>query len=573
MSREEDELRAAFAAIADAADEPGRLDDAARRRVLNRVETIGPSLVGEGIDPDVIRRDLADLADEGSPSLGRAARTRILAHIERVGPSIVARSRADETDELDSVDLELDAAEFDAGEFDAGEFDAGEFDAGDFDAGDSEAADLEAADLDAADFRVRGFDFESSDPRVGRELDLAELDATAVEAMARDATAVEAPARAATARDATARDAAARDATAVEEVALDPRAPRALRVTMGRRVAWGVFAVSAAAAALLAVVQWLGVSGSAARLASGGAPTPDRACTSLPPASGVVRDGRLDLGVRGRAEVEGNLFVRADTGCLTELVLGEGRVRVEADDLGGGSLIVWAGETSVEVWGTRFTVLRDGAHQEVSVEEGHVVVRAPEARELHLRAGERWQRGQVVASAVEASAVEASAVEASAVEAPGGSGAMGENEAGELASPRLAGSDRPRSRHREPRDVSSEQLAEAEQLWRDGDRDRARGLFARVGRGHGPRAAAAWVRLARLELRGGAPERALAATREQGRRFASSPLSAEALWIEAEALERLGRSTQRRAALTRLRTAFPSSPQGLAAARALGDVP
>ena len=276
---------------------------------------------------------------------------------------------------------------------------------------------------------------------------------------------------------------------------------------------------------------------------------PARACERWTPAEGFADSGRLDLGARGYALVRGQVSVSAVSGCATELSLGAGRVRVHAEDLGGGSLTVVAGQTSVEVWGTQFVVSREGPQVRVEVIEGHVVVRTPEERELHLRAGERWARGQREPRSSDRAEPAA-------------------REAG-LAS---SGSRRERGSGPGPReDRSIAQLARAETLWRSGRRDRARALFREVGRGRTARAAAAWVRLARLELRIGNPERAVHASRAHRARFPRSPLGAEALFIEIEALRRLGRSAESRAAVERLQSRYPSSPQARAMAQTDGD--
>lgn len=313
----------------------------------------------------------------------------------------------------------------------------------------------------------------------------------------------------------------------------------------GSRLPWigGALALAAAAALLLVVAT-----------RADGPFTGGPACEGWLPASGRVGAARLDLGRRGLVQVEGRLALEAPDGCTTELALEAGSATVRADDLGGGVLRVEAGDVVVEVRGTRFVVTRDAAHVGVEVTEGHVVVRAPSEREIHLRAGERWSRGAARAEAEPAreARLEAPAAPPAAT-APAERGSQ-VDEATAPAAPR-------------PRVDDHARLAEAERLWRAGDRDGARAIFRRIGAGRGGAAEAAWVRLARLELRAGDPSRALEAARAQRRRFPSGLLAAEALWLEAEAARRAGDAPGAEAAIRELVERYPSSPQARAAAR------
>ena len=352
--------------------------------------------------------------------------------------------------------------------------------------------------------------------------------------------------------------------------------PALARRRRGGRVA--LLAIPLAAAA--ALVLWV------AAASEPSAPRAARVCESWSPAEGIARDGRLALGQRGVATVEGDLSMRAPDGCMTELELASGRVSVHARDLGQGALRVRAGEVTVEVRGTRFTVVRAGDHVEVHVDEGHVVVRAPEEREIHLYAGERWTRGQrLAAGPLERSPVEpASDDEAASDEAASDEAASDEvasdtddeTATDEATATRI---DEPtsvaaRGRARPARETSTHGetddpralLATAEARWRAGEHERARRLFRRVGAGRGSLAEAAWIRLARLELRGGDPERAVRAVRAQRRRFPRSRFGAEALWIEADAERRRGHARAMEAALEQLRRLYPDSPQARAAA-------
>ncbi len=312
----------------------------------------------------------------------------------------------------------------------------------------------------------------------------------------------------------------------------------------GPRVRWigAALALAAAAAALLFV---------AVRATSPTASGP--ACEGWLPATAALRAGRFDLGRRGLARVEGEASLAAPDGCTTEVALERGRVDVRADDLGGGTLRVLAGDVTVEVWGTRFTVTRDADQVAVEVAEGHVVVRAPAEREIHLRVGERWSRGEPRA-AVEPRPTPAE-VEAAPIEPEA---------APPVEEPPATASEAPAHA---PRPDARAMLAEAERRWREGDRDGARAIFRRVGAGRGALAEAAWIRLARLELGGGEAARALEAARTQRRRFPASHLAAEALYLQADAARRAGDGAASAAAIRELREAHPDSPQARAAAR------
>ncbi|MCB9597786.1 MAG: tetratricopeptide repeat protein [Sandaracinaceae bacterium] len=321
---------------------------------------------------------------------------------------------------------------------------------------------------------------------------------------------------------------------------VEAEGPALVRGSRGR---WYGLAIGLAAAA--ALILWVVSSRPAEPVAEG------PACAGWGAASANVYEGRLDLGRRGLVRVEGELALRAVDGCATDLELTSGTVNVRADDLGGGTLRVLAGDVTVEVRGTRFTVTRDAAHVAVAVEEGHVVVRAPSEREIHLRVGERWSRGAPQA-AVEPAPVAPVAPLAEAPALP--------SELEAAPTPTTS----PRAEPAPARPDDRARLAEAERLWREGDRDGARAIFRRVGAGRGALAEAAWVRLARLELRAGDPARAAEAARSQRQRFPNSHLGAEALWIEADAARRAGDAAGARAAIAELRERYPDSPQARA---------
>lgn len=311
--------------------------------------------------------------------------------------------------------------------------------------------------------------------------------------------------------------------------------PRTIRNTKLLRA--GAFAAALAAAVAILIFVWPDAEPIATR---------GPACGGWP-ASSTYGDG-IDVGRRGTVRVRGDASLERAEGCETDIALSAGRVDVNARALGGGNLRVRAGDVIVEVRGTRFSVLREGERVEVIVEEGHVVVRAPSERELHLRGGERWARGVEAAPEPETVAV---------VEAP----------PAQVVEPEPRPAPHPIVREAPPPPSPRELLALAEQAWRAGDRDRARALFEEVGTGRSTLAQSAWLRLARLELNAGEPARAIESARTYQRLFPSGALSAELLWLEADALRRSGDGAAADAVLERLRERYPGSPQARASER------
>ncbi len=356
-----------------------------------------------------------------------------------------------------------------------------------------------------------------------------------------------------------------------------PAAAAGDRPARPRRRRWAAgFAAALGVAAAASALAWVGASdGPSGGSSADGA----RACEAWAPAD----EG---LGRRGEMTTVGELTVSAPDGCTTELSLLDGRVDVHARDLGGGVLRVRAGAAQVEVRGTRFSVSREGGAVAVAVREGHVVVSNGDEPEVHLRGGDRWERGGPVATAQPpalddprlASAEPASAEPASAepTSAQPGARTLVDGPAPPVAgepAPRpvgVAGAERGpvagRSAPSAPEPGAT--LREAERRWRAGERDRARALFRQVGLGEDTLAEAAWVRLARHELQAGSPARARQAARSHRRRFPRGRLGAEALWILAQSARRLGDAGGADRAVDELRARYPDSPQARAAERA-----
>jgi len=110
-------------------------------------------------------------------------------------------------------------------------------------------------------------------------------------------------------------------------------------------------------------------------------------------------------------------------------------------------------------------------------------------------------------------------------------------------------------------------VAEADALWRRGERDRARERYRKAGALSGPTAEAAWLALARRELSAGAPSAATAAIEAYEARFAAGELASEAAGIAYRAALQQGdlRLVRRRA--ESLQKRHPHTPQAEAAAR------
>lgn len=298
---------------------------------------------------------------------------------------------------------------------------------------------------------------------------------------------------------------------------------------------------------------------------------PPPVCATWPAARGPYAvDG---LGRRGSLQVEGELETVADDGCTTELILARGVVRVEAADLGGGTLRVRAGDVLVEVRGTRFHVVHASGHVEVGVAEGLVTVRTAEGRVFPLRAGERWARGRGP-DALEPTETSGPGLDEE-LDGPARDpveaaerGASGSLRAARTRPEALDAHEHPPDTARPAtEELERALLARAETLWRAGDHDAARSLFERLGESGGPLAEAAWIRLARLELRADRLAAARRAVHAHQRLFPTSRFGAEALWLEADVARRSGDRATHRDALARLRARYPDSPQADAASR------
>jgi Tfp pilus assembly protein PilF len=112
-----------------------------------------------------------------------------------------------------------------------------------------------------------------------------------------------------------------------------------------------------------------------------------------------------------------------------------------------------------------------------------------------------------------------------------------------------------------PAPTTQELLAAAEDARHAGRLDDARALFTRAGARTDGDAEAAWVSLARLELRAGRPAAARDAIAQHASRFPAGRLGPECGWIDVQAADAAG---DRPAALTAARALvarWPASPQ------------
>ena len=316
-----------------------------------------------------------------------------------------------------------------------------------------------------------------------------------------------------------------------------------------RRLAWGAAAASplAAAAAL-----WLGVPAPTEPPSPPSVPAnpePARACerwTAVP--SAPLALGTQSLGALGVVALaaESEAHIGPTDRCRTELVLERGRVVVQADDLGGGELFVFAGEHAVRVTGTLFAVQRVDGSIEVEVVEGRV--RVDESRDV--AGGERLVAGEILALDPERARSLRAALAGSEV-APSAETSNEPFEPPEGASEEAFDPDR---------------LArDAERAYRAGDLAGARASFRRAG----ARSEAALVRWARIELDAGHLDQAQVALDLHRRRHGRASLGAEAQFLRMELADARHDEASARAAAESLLERYPESPQARAARRRL----
>jgi ferric-dicitrate binding protein FerR (iron transport regulator) len=217
--------------------------------------------------------------------------------------------------------------------------------------------------------------------------------------------------------------------------------------------------------------------------------------------------------------------------CAIAIRLDEGRARVHARELGGGTLEVRTPSGVVRVRGTLFFVAHRARRLEVQVDEGAVEVEAGALKKI-LRAGERESFGEEPAREPPPPGPKAKTKRPAAID----------EDAGEL-------------------------VLRAAKLRAAGDLEGARDLYRRAGRLKGATAEAAWIALARLELSASRAHAALEALAERKRRFGEGDLLLEASWLEVQASDAGGDRAAASAAAEELIRRFPSSEQARAAKR------
>lgn len=111
----------------------------------------------------------------------------------------------------------------------------------------------------------------------------------------------------------------------------------------------------------------------------------------------------------------------------------------------------------------------------------------------------------------------------------------------------------------------------AEAARASGDLATARRLYREAGAASGPTAEAAWLALARLELRSGAAAQARVALDERRRRFGDGRFGAETAWIGVRAARAAGDHARARREAQELIRQFPRSAQAGAARELLGE--
>jgi ferric-dicitrate binding protein FerR (iron transport regulator) len=274
---------------------------------------------------------------------------------------------------------------------------------------------------------------------------------------------------------------------------------------------------------------------------------------------------RIDLGAVGAIAVRAGATAWLDAAdpCRIALRLEQGRVDVHAADLAGGELRVQTSGGDVLVHGTQFSVQHDADTLIVEVDEGRVAVQRRDGTPIAMVVSEQRLRFPRGGTAIhEALDPAARAAIRAALEQPA---PPQETPAqGHVRRPSAAG----------PAPSSAVRLvAEADALWRRGERDEARDRYRKAGALSGPTAEAAWLALARRELSAGAPAASIAAIDAYETRFPAGELASEAAGIAYRAALQQGdlRLARRRAEVLQKR--HPHTPQAEAAGRWLRGHP
>lgn len=309
-----------------------------------------------------------------------------------------------------------------------------------------------------------------------------------------------------------------------------------------------------------------------------------RACESRAPRAigqnAFVLSGeqlRLELDPVATAVAKRGASVKLEAAdrCETAIALTEGSVVVHARDLGGGTLIVHAGNTEVIVHGTIFAVTRTSESAVVEVVEGRVVVRRG-GQEYTLSAGQRLTVSPI---GVGTSRLDETAARLLREQlGPPTSNVVGIDSLPPAigASRVAAGAVAPKERNNSVPGVATKLdetasdadiLERAETARREARYADARTLYRQVGAGSGPTAEAAWLSLARMELGLGNLSAARDATEERRHRFGTGTLAPEAMWIDVRIDRQAGDVARARRTAEQIVQNWPTSPQAAAAKR------
>jgi len=339
---------------------------------------------------------------------------------------------------------------------------------------------------------------------------------------------------------------------------------------VGRALLGGALA---AAAALVFMVQ----SRQAETKTSLPAPAAASSCEVDAPPTPVMHEeldrASIQIGSRIQAVTTGatRASILEAAPCSTRLALNEGTLTLWARNLGGGTVWTDTPQGQVRTTGTLMRIVSLASSTSVSVVEGDAVMHTLQGAES-VGAGRAVTVGRT--GSIERFALSGQDRKNVLATFDDTSRALQEPAQDSAPKPKLAPrpqriqTSMPATKAEVQREVpAAKLLAQAEGLWRKGDHGAARPLFRAAARDRGPIGEAAWVRLARLELSSGSGEQALIALKARKDRAEEGLLGAEALWLEAQALARAGRSDEAVRAGASLLRDYPSSPQASAARR------
>jgi hypothetical protein len=313
-----------------------------------------------------------------------------------------------------------------------------------------------------------------------------------------------------------------------------------------RRLPLALAFAGVAAAAVIAIV-----------LATRNEPAP--ATAQLPSPSRIV----TPVGGTSQFTVPGALIdARSDTsvevqhgpdGAIT-LVLARGAVECDVEPRHGRPPFrVLAGEVTVEVVGTRFTVTKTPSPR-VDVARGTVRVTAPGGTWL-VEAGEAWPTLPTQTAALPAPAPEAAPDVTEAPTTAPDPAPVRKKPATvpQPAAPTVAKAVEPT---KEERDLARETYRIANKL-EHSDPQKAAQLYRSIATNGKGMEAVALVSLAEVELRLKAPAEALAALDELTRRFPNAANTEDAAWFRYEALRTMGKRDEARGAAADYLRQFP----------------